>query len=366
MGLKGFLFRVASVFFAILLISAACAATVFAEEKKDPELGVLKDRVESLELEVKELRRLLSVGGGRPGRPATPGGYADDEEMQARTALERTIIERGGLLIPPWGVEVAPSFSYIHSSSERVSVNGFTILPVLIVGEVVSERVRRDTYMPALTLRMGLPWDLQIEALVPYSYEREKTITAENEVTTREGEGLNDVEAAVTWQALQERGWIPDLLLGLRWKTTSGRSPFGTEGIALGTGFNGLQGTATVVKLRDPVALIAGVSYTENLAASKPAGRIDPGDTWGVQLAMAMSINPEVSINFGWEQRFTEDTKLEGRSVSGTSVSVGTFRVGSSYLLSKHVSMDFSVGIGLTSDAPDVQTTISFPIRLNR
>lgn len=333
-------------------------AHIFWQREKEAE--ELKKRVETLELEVNELRNAAQKAAA-----FSPERASSADEDAARTALERTIIEKGGLLLNPWSLEVAPGFSYIHSSSEEVIVDGFTVLPVLVVGDITSERVRRDTYMPSLTLRLGLPKDLQAEVYVPYSHATEKIVTSENEETGHASTGFGDIEAGLTWQAFREKGWFPDLLTGLRWKTTTGRSPFGTtdDDLALGTGFNGVQATVTMLKLRDPLALYAGLSYTANLAAHKTSGRIDPGDTAGFQLGMGLSLNPDTSINFGWDQRFTGETTLQGEDVPGTNLTVGMLRVGASYILSRKVSLDVSLGIGITADAPDMQATVSIPVK---
>lgn len=327
--------------------------------QREREAEELKRRIEMLELEVDGLRNAQKAGAITPERASSA------DEDAARTALERTVIEKGGLLLAPWSLEVSPGFTYIHSSSEEVIVDGFTILPILVVGDITSERVRRDTYMPSLTLRLGLPRDLQAEVYVPYSHANEKKVTTENVETKHSTTGFGDIEAGLTWQALKEKGWFPDLLTGLRWKTTTGKSPFGItdDDLALGTGFNGIQATATMLKLRDPLALYAGFSYTANLPAHKTSGRIDPGDTAGFQLGMGLSLNPDASINFGWDQRFTGETTLQGEDVPGTNLTVGMLRVGASYILSRKVSLDVSLGIGITADAPDMQATVSIPIK---
>ena len=59
-------------------------------------------------------------------------------------AFERTLIERGGLLLPWRSFSIEPSMTYIHSSSDNIVVDGFTVLPVLIIGDIVSEKVDRD------------------------------------------------------------------------------------------------------------------------------------------------------------------------------------------------------------------------------
>jgi hypothetical protein len=292
----------------------------------------------------------------------------DEEERLARAALERTLIQRGGLLLPQWTLEAEPSFSYFHSSTDTISIDAFTILPFLAIGQIVSERVHRDTFVPALTLRLGLPWDFQIETRVPYLYQSEQTIRADNEERTREGHALGDVEVAISKQLLRARGIVPDLLGSIRWKSTTGNGPFDvrSDELPTGTGFHGLQGSLTAVKSLDPLAFFGGVAYTANLPADTPAGRIDPGDTWGFNLGLALALNLETSISLALEERFTNKTTQSGVGLPGTELNVGIFRVGASYVLAPGMSLDVGVGIGLTRDAPDLQLTVALPIRFPR
>lgn len=304
-----------------------------------------------------------------PLRGASPkqSGKDKEEELFAESALERLLVARSRLLLPPWKYEIEPSFTYVHASSDNISIDEFTIVPVLVVGEIISERVRRNIIIPAFTFRLGLPNDSQTEVRVPLRYESERTILADGSVRPKSAFGLGDLEFALSKHLMREKGAIPDILGSLRWKTPTGHSDtFGTEeddDIALGTGFHGFQFMLTALKIRDPLALFGSVAYTANLSADKPQGRVNPGDTVGFNLGLALALNLETSINFGWEQRFTFRTSLDGADFPGSSLTVGTFNVGVTYNISSDVSLDLAINIGLTRDAPDLQATIALPIR---
>ncbi|RLA99774.1 MAG: acetate kinase, partial [Deltaproteobacteria bacterium] len=57
-------------------------------------------------------------------------------------------------------------------------------------------------------------------------------------------------------------------------------------------------------------------------------------------------------------------TTQNGDDVPGTFMNVATLFLGMSYSLSKKTYLNVNVGIGLTVDAPDVQVSVSIPIRL--
>ena len=102
---------------------------------------------------------------------------------------------------------------------------------------------------------------------------------------------------------------------------------------------------------------------TMNFPVDKQEGEVSPGNSYGLNLGLALSLNLDTSISFVWEQRFTESTKLNGSRLPGSSQYPGSLRVGTTYSFTPTVSLDVSVVIGLTRDAPDVQAVFAIPIR---
>ena len=74
----------------------------------------------------------------------------DVTERQATEALDQALIVRGGLLLPSGTMEVDNVTSYFSASSDHLTVNGFALLPVLVVGDIESQRVREE--LPAADL----------------------------------------------------------------------------------------------------------------------------------------------------------------------------------------------------------------------
>jgi hypothetical protein len=355
---------------------------------RDEAIRLLMLRMESLEHTVKELKAAVAPtsAGAAPDLdmqpsapeppkieppPASPSSSPSEQgeaDQLLRTAFEVALIDRGGLLLPPYVFEVQPDFTYVHSSSDNVIVDGFVVAPVLVVGDIVSERVQRDSFITTTTYRMGLPWDLQAEIRVPYRFEREQTVNAQDEEKQRSDHGFGDVEVALSHQLLRADGWVPDLLAAIRWKTTTGGDPFDDGAVdkpALGTGFDALTGTLTAVKISDPVVLFGAFSYTKNFQDSKDIGTVDPGDSFGLQLGTAVALNLDTSINFGGELTYIDDTALDGSDIPGSSLTVGTFGVGLSYVINPATALDVGLNIGLTEDSPDVEFQVAVPVRFS-
>ena len=331
-------------------------------------------------------RSATTVAVAAPGRISatasvtsvvTNSGY-DAEERQASEALDHALLVRGGLLLPQGTLEIDHSVSYFSSTSDRINIDGFAILPVLVVGDIASQRVRKNLLLPTLTARLGLPGKLQFETYMPYGYESYKTVDANNIQTSQSTFGLGDIAFGVSRQLAYEHTKWPDLLANVRFKTTTGVDSFNLTSAqtALGTGFYAVQGNLTAAKSNDPVVFFGNLSYTANLSGThmipsndpsnpdqKIPGHFEPGDSVGFQLGSILALNPETSMTFAWDQRFTRSTTLNGATVPSSSLVEGTLRLGASYLYAPGRTIDLNFGVGVTPDTPNLQLSIGLPFR---
>ena len=304
----------------------------------------------------------------------------DATERQATEALDQALIVRGGLLLPSGTMEIDNTTSYFSASSDHVTINGFALLPVLVVGDIASQRTRQDYLLPALTTRLGLPHKFQMDVVVPYGYELIRSVDATGKQTEVSNFGLGDISAGISRQLTNEHGRIPDLLGSVRFKSTTGADSFSltSSEVALGTGFNAIQGSVTAAKSSDPVVFFGNLNYTANLPAnhtvptSDPSnpnattiGHFDPGDAVGFQIGSILALNPEVSMTVGWDQRFTRSTSLNGTPIPASYLVEGTLRLGTSYVYAPGRTIDLSFGVGLTPDTPNLQFSVGLPFRTN-
>jgi Putative MetA-pathway of phenol degradation len=360
-----------------------------ALRERDAIIRNLLERMNELEWRVNGGYTTPSRADERPVLPASSTSRVinsvvatstyDNTERQATEALDQALIVRGGLLLPNGTLEVDNTTSYFSASSDHVTVNGFALLPVLVVGDIASERVREDYLLPNMTARLGLPHKFQGEFTVPYGYELIRTVDANNIQTTSSSFGLGDISAGLSRQLTSEHGKIPDMLANVRFKSTTGKDPYNLESsqVALGTGFNAIQGNLTVAKSSDPVVFFGNLSYTANLkgnhtvSANDPTnpaatmvGHFNPGDAIGFQLGSILALNPEVSMTLGWDQRFTRSTSLNGVDIPASYLVEGTLRLGTSYVYAPGRTIDLSFGVGLTPDTPNLQFSVGVPFRL--
>lgn len=304
----------------------------------------------------------------------------DETERRATQALDQALVVRGGLLLPPGTLEIDNTVSYFSASSDHVAIDGFALLPILVVGDITSQRVREDFLLPTFTTRLGLPSRVQMDFTVPYGYVLNRTVDALGKETTDSQFGLGDIQAGISRQLTFERGHIPDLLANVRFKSVTGANSYSlsTSQTNLGSGFYAVQGNLTAAKSSDPVVFFGNISYTENLAARHTlpstdpntpggtmVGHIQPGNSYGFQLGSILALNPDTSMTLGWDQRFTRSAKLNGSMWPGSYLVEGTLRLGTSYVYAPGRILDLSFGVGLTPDTPNLQFSVGLPFRLS-
>jgi hypothetical protein len=359
-----------------------------ALRERDAIIRNLLERVQELENRLNENSVAASERSGAPISTPPPArslaatvnnATYDDAERHASAALDQALLTRGGLLLPSGMLEVDDAASYFSMSSDHVTVNGFALFPVLVVGDITSERLRRDILINSVTARLGLTRHLQMDFIVPYGYVLDRTVDATNTQTTESQFGLGDIATGVSYQFATEHGSSPDLLASVHYKSNTGTNSYDLESAetSLGTGFNGLTGTITAAKTNDPLVFFGSVDYTKNLPAhhtvpisdpSDPSqttmvGYIRPGDAFGFQLGSVLAINPETSMTVGWDQLFTRQSKLNGQALPASYLVEGSLRIGTSYMYAPGRMVDLSFGVGVTPDTPNLQFSVGFPFR---
>lgn len=304
----------------------------------------------------------------------------DETERRATEALDQALVVRGGLLLPPGTLELDNTMSYFSASSDHVTIDGFALLPILVVGDITSQREREDILLPTFTARLGLPKRFQMDFTVPYGYVLNRTVDALGKQTSASQFGLGDIQAGVSRQLTFEHGRMPDLLANLRFKSVTGANSYSlaSSQTSLGSGFYAVQGNLTVAKSSDPVVFFGNLSYTENLAGrhtvpsndpnnpgATMVGHFRPGSSYGFQLGSILALNTETSMTLGWDQRFTRATQLNGVTLPGSYLVEGTLRLGTSYLYAPGKTIDLSFGVGLTPDTPNLQFSVGLPFRFS-
>jgi hypothetical protein len=288
---------------------------------------------------------------------AAPGQFEVDEEAAER-ALERALVVTGALLLPVGQADIQASLAYIRSEQDAP---GVFLAPE---GQLIaSQQVRRDTFSSALFLRFGLPFESQLEVGIPYRYVDQEVVTAvgfgARAETESHGSGFGDVSLGLAKGLLHERRWWPDLIGRVTWDTDSGKRSDGN--VALGGGFNELQGSLTMTKRQDPLVFLGSASY----ATTFEEDDVKPGDALGFSVGALLAASPETSLRVILNQTFVNELQIGDRTISGSDQVIGTLSLGASSVIGRGKFLDITAGVGLTDAAPDYSIGASLSIRFD-
>lgn len=340
-----------------------------------------------------------------PAQPEPPAPSAQQPVGQAPVPdsappAVAPIFDQPGVLTPRDQFVIEPSFQFGYSSSDRVALVGYTIIPALLIGLIDVREIKSTVLTGGVALRYGLTNRMEVEVRVPYVYSTNDTVSreiftgsAQDNVFNSHGNGIGDVEMTLRYQ-LNEGGPDKFYYVGwLRFKTTTGKSPFdvvtdcvtrcigNTTGTGLpleqptGTGFYAIQPGLTWLFPSDPVVFFGNFSYLHSFGRSdlsltllngeqQSVGRVQPGDIWGFNIGMGLALNEKSSFSIGYDQSIVLPTHQNGQTVPGSvRVVLGTLLVGYSYRISPKTTLNFSLGAGLTRDTPDLTLTFRLPIQ---
>ena len=333
---------------------------------------------------------------GGEGRPVRVGS-APQADLQPPAVAP--IFDQPGILTQPGNYVLEPSIQYGYSSSNRVALVGYTVIPALLIGLIDVREVKRSTLTAALTGRWGLTRRLEVEAKLPYVYRSDDSIsreiftgTASERAFNASGHALGDIELAARYQLNQPQGDNPFLIGSLRFKTRTGKDPFevvtdcvtrcegNTTGTGLplelptGSGFYSLQPALTWLFPSDPAVFFGGISYTHNFGRNNVSrrvldgqqesiGSIKPGNVWGINFGMGLAINDRSSFSVGVDLNSIGRTKQNGVPVpSSVRTQLSSLLLGYSYRRSPKTTLNVTVGAGLTRDTPDLTLSVRLPM----
>lgn len=291
--------------------------------------------------------------------PSALTANTDVTDDDLNRALSRTLVEQGGLVLPPWLAEISPEVEYTYKKTDGLRI--FTANGQPTIGQ---SDLRRDTATAAVTGRLGLPWSSQVEARVPFVYDRFRE-TVPGRDRSDSDIGVGDVQVTLSKQLLREQGALPDLLAALSWRAPTGKTRIaGTVNQpSLGSGYHSVRGSLTAVKTQDPLAFFGSLSYAKNFETTVDGNRLKPGDSVGARLGTILAVSPETSLRAAIDTEFYNSSTLNGVKVPGSDQAVSELELGVATVLSPELLMNITAGVGLTSGAPDFRIGVSFPYR---
>ncbi len=344
-----------------------------------------------------------SSDGATPGSSnGTSGdgtiGTTQKAEQPQRTDAENAIVQREHAplfdhkLTMDWGI------SDTYYDRRQLQLSGFLALDAIFLGNINLGETKSHQVMADLDTRYGLTDRLSVDLDVPYVYRHSNFIiggaggaaSTLSDASANSGD-IGDINFGMYYQFLKETNNLPDVVGSLRVKAPTGSSPFGIKleevdpnntslvaptKLPTGTGFWNVTAGVSVLKTYDPVVLFGSLSYTYNLArsfsdVSAVEGQVEPakvklGDIiqWGGGMAIAFSDKDSASISYTMALEPESKTQAPGgewQKVPGSETVAAALNFGLNHVVNKHLTIEGSVSIGLTPDAPNFVVGVRFP-----
>lgn len=303
--------------------------------------------------------RTVAAAGPAPAtRTASsrPGSFEVDEDA-AQRALERTLTERGALLLPQGAYTVTPSLGFARNEQDSAQIVDITNSATGATGPgLVNSALRRNEFTARVDLRAGLPWESQLEVGLPYQYVRSSRRDPFGSDFRDTGSGLGDVTLGLAKTLTHEKGAIPDLIGRVTLNTGTGRRSDGQ--VALEGGYRALSAELVALKRQDPLAFFAGASYSHVFERDN----VRPGAVANLTLGTVLAASPATSLQFGFTQTYRRKQEANGATLPGSDQTYGTLNIGAASVVSRDMMLLVSTSVGLGSDAPKYGFNVSLPI----
>ncbi|MEX0604720.1 MAG: transporter [Marinobacter sp.] len=300
-----------------------------------------------------------------------------------------------GIVTRPGRFTIEPSFSHAQSNATAVAVEGYTVIPALLIGLINISEIQRDIFVGAMSLKYGLTSKLEAAVRVPYlsinEDLRERDVFQGTPVDTlREssGEGLGDVELSVRYQLNDGLDGWPYIISAMRVKSPTGDGPYDVEqrvirdnsgnpiGIELserptGSGFWAFEPGLSFIYPTDPAVLFGNLSYVWTLEEDQGVengGKVDPGDVVRFGFGMGFAFNDLTSFSLGYDHSIIRKTTFENNNDIFASnfdrIQIGSLSFGLSHRLTPSTTLSLTVSVGVTENASNSEITLKLPISL--
>lgn len=367
----------------------------------------------------------ISEAGGQPTAPAIAAGPQGSAAAstdvasgsQAPIPLERVgqapedvdrpielaVLDTQGSVVTRRGQLTGEvQFDYTRADRNRAVFRGVELIEAVLVGVFDINESRQDILTESLALRYGVTDRLEVGARIPLVYRSDTSIIAPVAGSTQDdtaatidssvkGSGVGDLELTARYQLIDGSRGNPYVIANLQGVFPTGSDPFAIPRDTLGrpsrattgAGFYSVSPSLTAILPSDPVVLFGTLGYAFNLGKSVDTiippvniDYVDPGDAISASAGIGISFNQRTTLNLGYAHSWAFGTRTRTRlldpgpnsdgvmETTSRDLQLGRLLFGVTYRATDRASINWSVDIGATEDAPDLRTTIRVPITL--
>ncbi|WP_186101974.1 hypothetical protein [Burkholderia gladioli] len=340
-----------------------------------------------------------SRAGANAGAPA-PGTIGTDNRAAepVRTEAENAVVQREHAPLFDHKLTIDWGINDTYYDRRQLQLSGFLALDAIFLGNLNLGQTKSHQLSSDVDVRYGLTSRINVDVDVPYVYRASSFIVggaggAASTLSDASGtsHALGDVNFGIYYQFLKETQNLPDVVGSLRVKAPTGTSPFGIklrqidpnntnlvapDTLPTGTGFWSITAGMSVLKTYDPIVLFGSLSCTYNVARSfsdisSVVGQTQPakvklGDIVQIGGGVALAFSERDSASIAYTLAFEPETKTKApgeswQKVPGSQTTASTLNFGLNHVFNKHLTMNASVAVGLTPDAPNFVVGVRFP-----
>lgn len=385
------------------------------------ELDAARSQLEAQQRQIEEqdarLRaleaRLSAIATAPPAAAASPAAPPAQQQTPVETVGERpaqperppevaVLGEQGSVVTRKGQLTTEFQLDYARADRNTTLFRGIEVIESVLVGEFNINESRQDILTASIGGRYGITDKFELGVRVPFVHRSDNSVLvpvqgstnndAAREVdTAATGNGIGDVEITARYQLITGHAGTPFVVGNLQVVAPTGSSPFGVPRLdtgeetraATGSGFWGVSPSITAILPSDPAVLFGTIGYTRNFGRHVNTvippvtiSYVKPGDALNFTAGIGVALNDRTSLNIGYSHSWAFGTRTRtvltdpGPTDPGPtwqksrSLQVGRLLFGVTYRATDRASINWSVEVGATQDAPDVHTVLRIPLVL--
>lgn len=368
-----FVFCMLAVVIALLRTGSVMAEeqTSVQDRKNDAQLLQMQKKLEVMESEMKKMKEDSEIRDS----------LKMSDEEQAKEGEE--ILDAAGgdyTLMRPGRLGIEYSFSYKVNTYDSLAAAG--IIEHTSTHEMTHSANVEFPLRPYLTVAMDVPFI--------YEFDNADQTNTSND-PKKDVSDLGDVAFSLQFQPFKSTDDFSAPIISASLTTPTGRSPYKIDPrreLSTGSGTYAGNIGLNISKAMDPLVAFGGISYTHTIPSTglnyKPNGtdgeafkhiyKVEPGDTFGVNMGLGYSLSYKVSLSLSMQYSYKLDTNYHWQEGSRDQISTyintaeaspfATMLIGTSWRLTQKRSMQLTFGIGLLNNDPDLVFKVRMPFEI--
>jgi len=308
------------------------------------------------------------------GAPATADAARDalakkegegDQSAELKTAL--TAVDKQYSLIRRGAFQFSYDLTYSYIGQEKIITDlaggGITLFDI----ENTSSHTITNTFSGDYGLLDNLTGNLTLPVISKYS---------EAQGVNGVSNSVGDISLGARFQPFEAKRDAAGMTFTGNVRLPTGRSPFkiiAGSGEATGGGVTAFSGGLNINRIVDPVALFGSVSLTGSLPAkhlyqtngTRILTKVQPGASLGFGMGFAYALSYGITTTVSFQEAISAGSKLsfaDGLVAKTNMQTSGILNMGLGYRVSPKTTINLSVGIGLTTDSPNLTVGLNIPL----